>query len=487
MNDITTIESAIGLSFHDRDLLQQALTHTTYARSLGTPEAHNEWLAVFGDTLLDLIVVEHLDRLHGNQRGNGFISDERDKLVNDEALILFAEKIDLHKLIRVKREDDWAKPTLRERISPKDIADSFEALLAAIYLDRGLDIARSWFVDLFLIPPVLNPNTSKAIGISLRADLVKIEAEIASVFCNKALLQTAITTRSCVTNPQNPENHNQGLALLGDAVLDVIVLEYLYQCKGKYGKGKLSNHRDKLVKDATLKIIADRLGLGNLILYSGALGSKNLTDGVEAILGAIYLDRGLCAARDWFFSQLPKETIAQIEDLFYEKSADRVLAEKIFVTESLLSATGVNYSQLDALLSTGKWQAADLETREVMLRVIGRVDFLPRELIAEFPCEDLSIIDRLWRHYSRNRFGFSIQVEILNEVGGNWDNFGDCCRRRQAVRVGWRIDGIWQPKDDRRYDLQAPAGHLPSAAIRAAGNGKARTLILSRLEGCRSC
>jgi dsRNA-specific ribonuclease len=471
MNDITTIESAIGLSFHDRDLLWQALTHKTYARALSTSEAHNEWLALFGDTLLDLIVVEYLDRLYGNQLGNGFISEERDKLVNDKALILFAEKIDLHKLIRVKREDN--------RISSKDIADSFEALLAAIYLDRGLDTVRSWFLDRFVIPPVLNPNTSKAIGISPIADIVKIESKIASVFCNKALLQTAITTRSYGMNQQHPENHNQGLALLGDAVLDVIVLEYLYQHKGKYGKGKLSNNRDELVKDSTLKIIADRLGLENLILHSGVLGYKNLTDGVEAILGAIYLDRGLGVARDWFFSQLPKEKIAQIEDLFYEQSADRVLTEKIFVTEPLISATGIDYSQLDALLSTGKWQAADLETREVMLRVIGRVDFLPRELIEEFPCEDLSIIDRLWRHYSRDRFGFSIQVEILNEVGGNWDNFGD--------RVGWRIDGIWQPKDDRRYDLQAPAGHLPSAAIRAAGNGKARTLILSRLEGCQSC
>jgi dsRNA-specific ribonuclease len=479
MNDITTIESAIGLSFHDRDLLWQALTHTTYARALGTSEAHNEWLAIFGDTLLDLIVVEYLDRLHGNQRSNGFISEQRDKLVNDEALILLAEKIDLHKLIRVKREDDWAKPTLRERISPKDIADSFKALLAAIYIDRGLDTVQSWFVDRFLIPPVLNPNTSKAIGISPISDIVKIEAKIASVFCNKALLQTAITTRSYGMNQQNPENHNQGLALLGDALLDVIVLEYLYQSKGKYGKGKLSNNRDELVKNSTLKIIADRLGLGNLILHSGVLGYKNLTDGVEAILGAIYLDRGLGVARDWFFSQLPKETIARIEDLFYEKSGDRVWTEKIFVTESLISSTGIDYSQLDALLSTGRWQAADLETKEVMLRVIGRVDFLPRELIEEFPCEDLSIIDRLWRHYSRDRFGFSIQVEILNEVGGNWNNFGD--------RVGWRIDGIWQPKDDRCYDLQAPAGHLPSAAIRAAGKGKARTLILSRLEGCQSC
>jgi dsRNA-specific ribonuclease len=472
MNDITKIESAIGLSFHDRDLLWQALTHKTYARALGTSEAHNEWLALFGDTLLDLIVVEYLHRVHGNQRSNGFISEERSKLVNDEALILFAEKIDLHKLIRVKRAD--------ERISSKDIADSFEALLAAIYLDRGLDTVRSWFVDRFLIPPVLDPNISKAIGISSIADIVKIEEKIASVFCNKALLQQALTTRSYGMNQQHPEHHNQGLALLGDAVLDVIVLEYLYQCKGKYGKGKLSNNRDELVKNSTLKIIADRLGLENLILHSGVLGSKNLTDGVEAILGAIYLDRGLGVARDWFFSQLPKEKIAQIEDLFYEKSADdRVLTEKIFVTDPLISATDTDYSQLDALLSTEKWQAADLETREVMLRVIGRVDFLPRELIEEFPCEDLSIIDRLWRHYSRDRFGFSIQVEILNEVGGNWDNFGD--------RVGWRIDGIWQPKDDRHYDLQAPAGHLPSAAIRAAGNGKARTLILSRLEGCQSC
>jgi dsRNA-specific ribonuclease len=190
MNDITTIESAIGLSFHDRDLLWQALTHKTYARALGTSEAHNEWLALFGDTLLDLIVVEYLDRVYGSQRSNGFISEERNKLVNDEALILFAEKIDLHKLIRVKRED--------ERISSKDIADSFEALLAAIYLDRGLDTVRSWFVDRFLTPPVLNPNTSEAIGISPIADIVKIEAKIASVFCNKALLQTARGKRRIV-------------------------------------------------------------------------------------------------------------------------------------------------------------------------------------------------------------------------------------------------------------------------------------------------
>lgn len=46
MNDIKAIESAIGLTFLDKNLLLQALTHTTYARWIGTPESHNEWLAI---------------------------------------------------------------------------------------------------------------------------------------------------------------------------------------------------------------------------------------------------------------------------------------------------------------------------------------------------------------------------------------------------------------------------------------------------------
>ena len=470
------IESAIGLSFHNQDLLWQALTHKTYARYLNTPEVHNEWLAIFGDTLLDLIVVQDLYKIHGNQYGKGFISDQRDDLVKDETLILLAEKIHLRELLRVKREND--------QIIPKDISDSFEALLAAIYLDQGFTISQNWFVDRFLNPSVLEANSRAAIEVDLPTiNLATVEAAIAYTFHNKALLQTAITERSYAVNRKNSEDHNEGLALLGDALLDFVVLEYLYQRKGKYGKGKLSASRDELVSDTALEIVARRLGLEKFIRHNGIVGPKNLTDGVEAVLGAIYLDQGLDAARDWCFKQIFQEVITRSEgqksesQLGQDLSMTQVLPGEDLRAEFLSSSVSTDYSELQVLLSTGRWQAADQETKEVMLRVVGQVEFLPKELIEQFPCEDLKTIDQLWRHYSDGRFGFSVQAKILKDVGGDWDSFGD--------RIGWRVNGVWQPKDDRLYNLQALEGHLPSSVIRAAGGGaKARMQILKRIEVC---
>lgn len=472
MSTITTIESAIGLSFHNQDLLWQALTHKTYARYLNLPEAHNEWLAVFGDTLLDVIVVQRLYELYGNRHGKGFISDQRDYLVKDETLILLAEKICLRELVRVKREGD--------QIIQKDISDSFEALLAAIYLDQGFEVAQSWFVDRFLDPSVFNPNSRATTEAnSLVVDVAKVEAAIAQTFHNKVLLQTAITERSYAVNRRNSEDHNEGLALLGDTLLDFVVLEYLYQRKGKYGKGKLSANRDDLVNDTALEIVARKLGLEKFILHNGIVGPKNLTDGVEAVLGAIYLDQGLDVVRDWCFKQIVQEVVTKSEgQLDQDLSISQVLPGENLRAESLSSSVSTDYSELQALLSTGQWQVADQETKEVMLRVVGQVEFLPKELIDQFPCEDLKTIDQLWVHYSGGRFGFSVQAKILKEVGGDWDRFGD--------RIGWRVNRVWQPKDNRLYHLQAPEGHLPSAALRAAGKGaKARAQILNRVEVCR--
>jgi dsRNA-specific ribonuclease len=472
MSTITTIESEIGLSFHNQDLLWQALTHKTYARYLNLPEAHNEWLAVFGDTLLDVIVMQRLYEVYGNRHGKGFISDQRDYLVKDETLILLSEKIRLRELVRVKREGD--------QIISKDISDSFEALLAAIYLDQGFEVAQSWFVDRFLDPSVFNPNSRATIEAnSLVVDIAQVEAAIAHTFHNKVLLQTAITERSYAVNRRNSEDHNEGLALLGDALLDFVVLEYLYQRKGKYGKGKLSTNRDDLVNDTALEVVARRLGLEKFILHNGIVGPKNLTDGVEAVLGAIYLDQGLEAARDWCFKQIIQEAITGSGGwLNQDLPITQVVPGEDLRAESLSSSISTDYSELQALLSTGQWQAADQETKEVMLRVVGQVEFLPKELIDQFPCEDLKTIDQLWVHYSGGRFGFSVQAKTLKEVGGDWDRFSD--------RIGWRVNGVWQPKDNRLYNLQAPEGHLPSAALRAAGKGaKARAQILNRVEVCR--
>ncbi|NMG60735.1 GUN4 domain-containing protein, partial [Geitlerinema sp. P-1104] len=109
---------------------------------------------------------------------------------------------------------------------------------------------------------------------------------------------------------------------------------------------------------------------------------------------------------------------------------------------------GINYYKLRDLLAANKWEKADRETAERMWEVMGRQNeqWLRVEDIENFPCKDLKIIDKLWVHYSRGKFGFSVQKKIWQDCGSpteynqDWGLFGD--------RVGWR-DGshwIWYPK-----------------------------------------
>jgi dsRNA-specific ribonuclease len=472
MSDIAKVEQAIGYSFRNPDLLWQAFTHKTHARSLNAPNCHNEWLALFGDTLLDLIVMNYLYQVHGSYAAKGFLSDERDKIVKDDNLELLADQIQLRDFFLVVREE--------EPISKKHVTDSFEALLAAIYLDM---VARTtideafwgvqvWFIDRFLGSVQASDPT---IGnYELAIALPELETTIGYVFDNKALLHLAVTEQSYAAKMNITQEDNQCFALLGDALLDFVVLEYLYQNRDSHGKGLLSTLRDLMVRDSVLEVIAEGLKLKNFIPHNGQIRIKSLTDGVEALLAAIYLDQGLEVARDWILKLFPDEVMSRVEKRLGHKSVrNQSSVAEILSEDCLISEAGVDYQKLHSLLREGSWQAADQETKEAMLRVFGRTDYLPKELINEFPDEDLAIIDRLWSHYSGDRFGFGVQVGILEKVDDDWTAFCD--------QVGWRVNGVWQPKGDRLYDLEAPVGHLPSAAIRAAGNGAAvRMRILNR-------
>ncbi len=81
---------------------------------------------------------------------------------------------------------------------------------------------------------------------------------------------------------------------------------------------------------------------------------------------------------------------------------------------SLTSNTGVNYTKLESLLSSGKWQEANQETWNVMCQAarknIGSV--LSAEDIKQISCDDLQIIDSLWQKHSQGRYGFSAQNQI---------------------------------------------------------------------------
>ncbi|MFM6371884.1 MAG: GUN4 domain-containing protein, partial [Dolichospermum sp.] len=90
----------------------------------------------------------------------------------------------------------------------------------------------------------------------------------------------------------------------------------------------------------------------------------------------------------------------------------------------LKSDVGMDYRKLRDLLQAGKWKEADKETLRVMLAVAKREKegWLDVESIDNFPCADLSIIDKLWVKYSDGRFGFSVQKRIYQSLGGTRPN-----------------------------------------------------------------
>ena len=115
----------------------------------------------------------------------------------------------------------------------------------------------------------------------------------------------------------------------------------------------------------------------------------------------------------------------------------------------LVSAVGVSYSRLRDLLVAKKWREADEETYKRMLEVAGRESerWFTDSDIKNFPCQDLATIDKLWVKYSSGKFGFSVQKQIYQSLGGTnewdekvWTAFGD--------QVGWRKRGCWLNYDE---------------------------------------
>ena len=117
-------------------------------------------------------------------------------------------------------------------------------------------------------------------------------------FSDERLLKKALTHRSAASD------NNERFEFLGDAVLQVVISEWIFEERPDASEGRLSRLRSTLVKDSTLAEIAVELGVGeHLILGSGEKKSGGhrrssiLADTVEAIFAAVYLDAGFDAAR----------------------------------------------------------------------------------------------------------------------------------------------------------------------------------------------
>ena len=145
---VEEFEKIIQYTFHNKDTLTGALTHSSYANEVKDRRCEsNERLEFLGDAVLGIITADYLF-FHNNHLPEGELTKLRAMMVCEKSLYSFAQKISLGVFLKLGHGEENTKG--RER--PSILADAFEALVAAIYIDGGLESARHFvtgFADVF--------------------------------------------------------------------------------------------------------------------------------------------------------------------------------------------------------------------------------------------------------------------------------------------------------------------------------------------------
>ncbi len=161
---LDSLEAALGHQFANRALLEQALTHSSYASESLGPAADNEQLEFLGDAVLQLVASQELfQRFPAYQEGE--LSKLRAHLVNANHLLHCAHQLHLGSYLRLGRGEEKTGGRRKTAL----LADAVEALLAALYLDGGLHLARS-FVISHILEPELDRLSSASGEVLLVAD-----------------------------------------------------------------------------------------------------------------------------------------------------------------------------------------------------------------------------------------------------------------------------------------------------------------------------
>lgn len=156
-------------------------------------------------------------------------------------------------------------------------------------------------------------------------DVTQLESQTGITFNNKDLLTQAFVHRSYLNeNPSFHLNHNERLEFLGDAVLELVVTEYLY-AHYPNPEGELTAWRASLVNAKMLGKIAEKLSMGDYLLLSrgeakdkGKARQVILANAIEAFIGAAYLDSGYRAVSDFIVAHILPELSSIIESQTYK-------------------------------------------------------------------------------------------------------------------------------------------------------------------------
>ncbi len=165
-------------------------------------------------------------------------------------------------------------------------------------------------------------------------NLEKLEEILGFEFKNKELLKEALTHRSYVNeHPNWPVPNNERLEYLGDAVLELVVTEYLYAKYPDFREGKMTSLRAALVNHVILSKIAKDISLQKFIMLSrgeakdtGRARDVILANAIEAVLGAVYLDQGYEVAKK-LIDEIVLTKLPEVMERGLERDSKSVLQE----------------------------------------------------------------------------------------------------------------------------------------------------------------
>ncbi len=156
MKDLSAHAAALGITFNDYSFFEEALTHRSYLNEHKDARSHNERLEFLGDAVLELAVTHFLFTKYP-RKPEGDLTSFRAALVNTVSLAESAELIGLNDMLFLSKGESKDTGRARQII----LANAFEALLGAIYLDQGYAAAEA-FIAKHLYPkiePVVSSRT----------------------------------------------------------------------------------------------------------------------------------------------------------------------------------------------------------------------------------------------------------------------------------------------------------------------------------------
>jgi ribonuclease-3 len=158
------------------------------------------------------------------------------------------------------------------------------------------------------------------------------EGKIGYSFKDKRLIEQAFTHRSYLNENRAPgREHNERLEFLGDAVLELVVTEFLYAKYPERPEGELTAYRAALVNTQSISAAATVLGMNDYLLLSrgesrdtGRARQIILANAFEALIGALYLDSGYDTARDFIAAQLFHKTEEVVEKKLWQDAKSKL-------------------------------------------------------------------------------------------------------------------------------------------------------------------